>query len=136
MDDLKLYGSSQQNIDSLIQNVYIVTNHIGMILGIQKCAVLAMGRGKESESDGITIGSEEVTSEIDDGGYKYFGIMERSDIYREKMARSIKTKYLKLVRSAVKSALSKRNVFQYFNIWAVPTVRHGAGIIKWTKIEP
>ena len=51
MDDLKLYGSSQQNIDSLIQNVYIVANHIGMTLGIQKCAVLAMGRGKASESD-------------------------------------------------------------------------------------
>lgn len=136
MDDLKLYGSSQQNIDSLIQNEYIVANHIGMILGIQKCAVLAMGRGKASESDWITIGSEEVTCEIDDGGYKYFGIMERSDIYRKKMARSIKTKHLKLVRSAVKSALNKRNVFQSFNIWAVPTVRQGAGIIKWTNTEP
>ena len=52
-----------------------------MRFGIDKCGVLAMRRGKESECAEITIGSGGVISEIDDDGYKYLGIMERSVIF-------------------------------------------------------
>ena len=65
------YGGSQPDIDSLIQTVYAVTHGIGMRFEIDKCGVLAMRRGKETECEGITIGSGEVIGEIDDDGYKY-----------------------------------------------------------------
>ena len=83
-----------------------------MRFGIDKCGVLAMRRGKESECEGITIGSEEETGEIDDNGHKYLSIIKRS----------VKTEYFRRVRSAVKSKLNAGNVFQAVNIWAVPTV--------------
>ena len=78
MDDLKLHGGSQTDIDSLIQTMYTITDDIGTRFGIGKCGVLAMCRGKESECEVITIGSGEVIGEIDDDGYKYLDIMERS----------------------------------------------------------
>ena len=96
-----------------------------MRFGIDKCGVLAMRRGKESECDGITIGSEEETGEIDDNGHKYLSIIKRS----------VKTEYFRRVRSAVKSKLNAGNVFQAVNIWAVPTVQYGPAIIQWTKEE-
>ena len=37
---------------------------------IDKCGVLAMRKGKESECEGIIIGSGEEVGEIDDDGYK------------------------------------------------------------------
>ena len=100
MGDLKLYGGSQPDIDSLIQTVYIVTHDIGMRSGIDKCGILAMRRGKESECEGITIGSREVIGEIDDGGYKYLDIMRRSDFCQE---------VSKLIISDVLDELSSRN---------------------------
>ena len=96
-----------------------------MRFGIDKCGVLAMRRGKESECEGITIGSEEETGEIDDNGHKYLNIIKRS----------VKTEYFRRVRSAVKSKLNAGNVFQAVNIWAVPTVQYGHAIIQWTKEE-
>ena len=69
-DNLKLYDGNQPDIDILMQTVYTVTDDVGMRFGIDTCGVLAMRRGKESECEG----------EIDDDGYKYLGIMERSDI--------------------------------------------------------
>ena len=51
------------------------------------------------------------------------------------MKRSIKTEYFKGVRSALNSNLNAGNVFQAINIWAVSTVRCGAGIIQRTKEE-
>ena len=49
MDDLKLYGASQPDIDSLIQTVYTITDDIGIRMEIGKCGILAIRRGKESE---------------------------------------------------------------------------------------
>ena len=49
MDDLKLYGSNQNEIDSLVRTVKIVTKVISMKFGIDKCGVLATNRGKEVE---------------------------------------------------------------------------------------
>ena len=36
MDDLKLYGSNQNEIDSLVRTVEIVTKDIGLKFGIDK----------------------------------------------------------------------------------------------------
>ena len=111
VDDLKLYGGSQPDIDSLIQTVYTVTDGIGMKFGLDKCGVLEMRRGKESECKEITIGSVEVIIEINGDGYKYLGITERSDIRQEQMKRSIKAEYFKRVRSALKSKLNVGNIY-------------------------
>ena len=80
---MKLYGGNQPDIDSLIQTVYTATDNIGIRFEIDKCGVLEIRRDKESQCEGITIGSGEVISEIDGDGYKYIGIIERSDIYQE-----------------------------------------------------
>ena len=79
-----------------------------------------MLRGKESECEGIAIGSGEVIGKIDDDGYKYLGIMERSDICQEQMKRSVKTECFKRARPALKSNLNAGNVFQAIDspIWS------------------
>ena len=57
IDDLKLYDGSKPDIERFVQTVYNVTDDIGMRFRIGKCGVSVMGRGKESECKGITIGS-------------------------------------------------------------------------------
>ena len=46
MDDLKLYAKSERELDSIIQAVRIVSDNIGMVFGLDKCAVLFLKRGK------------------------------------------------------------------------------------------
>ena len=73
-----------------------------MRFGIDKCVVLAMCRFKEPEYEWITIGSGEVIGKTDDDGYKYLGIIERTDICQEQMKICVKTECFKCVRSALK----------------------------------
>ena len=47
MDDLKLYGSNQNETDSLVRTVEIVTKDTGMKFGIDKCGVLTMKKGRK-----------------------------------------------------------------------------------------
>ena len=91
VDDLELYGVSQPDLDSIIQTVYTALDDTGMRFGINKCEVLAMRRGKESECEVITSGGGKVIREIDDDEYKYLGIMESSDICQKQIKRSGKT---------------------------------------------
>ena len=55
MDDLKLHGSNQNEIDSLVGTVEIVTKDISMKSGIDKCGVLVLKRRREVECDGIEL---------------------------------------------------------------------------------
>ena len=46
MDDLKLYGKTENDITSLINTVRIYSNDIGMEFGLDKCATIILKRGK------------------------------------------------------------------------------------------
>ena len=56
MDDLKLYGSNDNKIDSLVKVVKILSGDIGMQFGFDKCAVLKMKRGNQVHCEGIDLG--------------------------------------------------------------------------------
>ena len=55
MDDLKLFGKNEEQIDSLVKTVHIFSKDIGMEFGIKKCGMLVMKKGKIVESDGIQL---------------------------------------------------------------------------------
>ena len=90
MDDLKLYGSSESDINSLVRTTKLVTEDIGMAFGIDKCGVLVLKRGKESRCEGIDLGEGVTINEIEIEGYKYLGIIERGDIPKEMKERTEK----------------------------------------------
>ena len=68
IDDLKLYGKTDKQIDSLIKTVWLCSEDIEMGFGILKCAVVSLPRGMETGWEGIQLGE---ISEADVGGYKY-----------------------------------------------------------------
>ena len=53
MDDLKVYSQSDKRLDSLVQTVCAFNEDIGMELGIEKCAMLVMEKGKTVKSVGV-----------------------------------------------------------------------------------
>ncbi len=75
MDDLKLYGKTQKDLQSLIQTVRIYSSDIGMEFGIEKCASIIMKRGKVTESDGISLPDDEIIGNLQENeSYKYLGV--------------------------------------------------------------
>ena len=74
MDDLKLYGKDEAQIDSLVKSVYTFSTDTGMEFGLTKCGVIILKRGKVVKLDGIVLATGEVMKTIDGEGYKYLGI--------------------------------------------------------------
>ena len=135
MDDVKLYASKSDEIDSLVQTMRVCTQDRGMKFGIKKCATLILKRGKISCSEGINLGNNEIIGEVGNDGYKYLGIAEKDGICHEQVKESSRREYFKRLTSLCKSKLNSGNLLLAINTWAVPLLRYNAGIINWNKEE-
>ena len=82
MDDLKLFAKNVDQIDSLVNTVRIFSEDIKMEFGLSKCGVLIMKRGKVVESDGLCMPDGAMMRNIEEGRYKYHGILEADGMMR------------------------------------------------------
>ena len=135
MDDLKLYGASKDQLDSLVQVVRIFSQDIKMSFGLDKCAVLEMRRGRQVGSCGIVLTNYQHIGEIEKEGYKYLGILQLDRTLNTKMKGKVTLEYIRRVKKLCRSKLNGGNLIDGFNTWVVVVVRYSAGIVDWTMEE-
>lgn len=133
MDDLKLYARSEDELDSLIQTVRIISDDIGMEFGLEKCAVLILKRGKMQRTQGIELPDGRRMKEVDLTGYKYLGILQADNTMNHEMKDKVRKEYFRRLKKLMSSELNSSNLVTGINSWAVGIVRYGAGILDWTK---
>ena len=93
MDDLKLFGKNEGEIESLVNTVRIFSDDIRMEFGLKKCGVILMKRGKLVEFDGTVLPNDKAMQSVDEDGYKYLGILELDDIMHQEMKGKFKREY-------------------------------------------
>ena len=137
MDDLKVYGKNQNQVDTLVQTIRVVTTDMRMEFGINKCAMLIMKRGRLTHSEGITLPDNLQIRRMkeDDDGYKYLGVLEVEGIKHLEMKELVRKEYFRRVKKILKSKLNGGNTIKAINSRAVSIIRYGAGIVDWTKEE-
>ena len=135
MDDLKLFGKNENEIDSLVKTVEQCSNDICMKFGVAKCAVVNMKRGKRHSAREIKLPSGEEMREPNPEGYKYLGILELEVILCKEMRTKVKKEYTRRILLLLKSQLNGRNLFSAINSWAVAVVRYSAAFINWPRNE-
>ena len=101
MDDLKLYGKSENEIKGLVSTVELFSQDIGMEFGIKKYGVIIMNRGKVKSTDGIELPSGEKIRETEEDGYKYLGILEY-DRVKEQMKDKFRNEYFRRAKLNLK----------------------------------
>ena len=81
-----MYSRSEKGLDSLVQTVRVFSEDIGMEFGIEKCAMLAMGKGMILKSVGIELPGGKVIKSLQEGeSCKYLGILEADKLLEQKM---------------------------------------------------
>ena len=135
MDDLKLFGKNEEQIDSLVNTAHIFSTDIGMEFGLRKCGVVTLKRGKLARCEGIELPDGEVMKEVEQEGYTYLGIVELDKIKEKEMKEKITREYKRRLRLILKSKLNGRNKITAMNTWAVAIFRYGAGILDWKGCE-
>ena len=135
MDDMKIFGKSDNEVDSMVKTVQQCSSDIGMEFGIAKCAVITMKRGKRTVSRGIKLPNGEEMGDPENGGYKYLGILELDKVLCDEMKEKVRNVYFKRLKLLLKTKLNNGNLFSAINAWAVAIIRYSAAFIGWTKEE-
>ena len=104
MDDLKLYGSSEEEVEKLCGVVYQFSTDVGMEFGME-CAVLEMRNGVKVKCEGIELPDGKMMEEVDDEGYKYLGVLEGAVIKTKQMKEIVRKEYLRRVKLVAGSKL-------------------------------
>ena len=105
-----------------------------MEFGLDKCATLAIIKGKVTETQGMNLPNNNIIGLNLNETYKYLGILQADDIKYKQIKKKL-GEYNKRVRQILKSKLNGGNIIKAINSWAVSAVRYTAGIIDWTQAE-
>ena len=86
VDDLKLYGTSDNQLTVLINTVKNISDDIKMEFGLDKCAKASFKRGKKVSAEGIPLNDNQVIQDLDQAEtYKYQGMEEGEGVQHHKM---------------------------------------------------
>ena len=102
---------------------------------LDKCATLAIIKGKITETQGMNLPNNNIKGLNLDEIYKYLGILQADDIKHKQVEKKTLSEFNKRVRKILKSKLNGGNIIKAINSWAVAVVRYTAGIIDWTQAE-
>ena len=88
------------------------------------------------ESSGFPLRDSSVINDVNvEGYYKYLGIDQCDEMLHSKMKKKVEKEYLYRCRKILSSELNSKNKIQALNMFAVPVLRYGCGILSWTEAE-
>ena len=132
MDDLKLFGKNDNEIDGLLKTVKTFSDDIGMEFGLDKCAKATFHRGRLVQGESLVIDKSTTIKDLEpDAFYKYLGVNEGDGIQHATMKENIRKEYYRRLRSILKTELNSQNRITAINTLAVPVVTYSFGIINW-----
>ena len=148
MDDIKLFAKNEKELETLIHEVRIYSQDIGMEFGIEKCAMLVMKSSKRHITDGMELPNHNRIRTLEENEtYKYLGILDADTIKQVQMKDTIRKEYFRGIRKLLeKKTLQQkphqRNKYlgfappsQIFETLSQVDQRTEKPFLKWTR-EP
>ena len=84
MDDLKGYSKNPKSLEKMCQIIEMFTKDIGMELGLSKCGIVHIKKGKYAKLGSVELESGGVIQELEETEcYKYLGMEELVGVHHE-----------------------------------------------------
>ena len=112
------------------------TCDIGMEMGLSKCGVIHIQKGKYANLGSITLKSGGVIQELgNEEVYKYLGIEELVGISHDKVKEKVWKKAKAKLRKLLETELSSKNLFLAINECILPIISYSFGVVNWLEAE-
>lgn len=132
MDDLKLFADTKRQLQSLVNTTKLFSNDIKMNFGLDKCATVFIKKGK-------VISSHEKIFDIQclpiDQNYKYLGFNQHIGIDHSNMKNHFTSHFKQKLTKILKTSLDSKNLIKAINNYAVSSLIHTFGILKWSNTD-
>ena len=131
IDDLKVYARNKEEMERCRALIEMFSKDIQMEFGLSKCAVIHIEKGQIIDSPCVN----DIPLLTPDESYKYLGILQADTIKHKEVKEKTKREYFKRVREILKSELNAKFTANAITTYAMPILRYGFGILKWTRSE-
>ena len=132
MDDLKVYSKNRDALGNALELVDRVSSCVGMELGLRKCAVANLVKGRLGESQDFLLDSDRLVQAVTEGNaYRYLGIEQVFNTNHKTMREKLENIYVKRLRKIWNSNLNAGNKVKATNSWAIPVLRYFFNHVKW-----
>lgn len=135
MDDIKLYASTNTQLEQLLQITESFSKDIHMEFGLDKCRTRHITQGKH-EQIGFTLENGDTVKALDETDtYKYLGYHQAQHIEHKHTKTQLKQQFASRIRQILKTHLNGKNTTKAINTYAIPILTYSFGVIKWTQTE-
>ncbi len=136
VDDLKVHTGDKGRLTEVVSMVEEVSGAMGMELGLRKCAVAHMVRGRKVMEGGIKMESGKEMEELEEGEvYCYLGVAQRFGADPTKTKRRVEREYITRTREVWRSEIGVRKKVEAQNVWGVGVMRYSLGTSDWTRSD-
>lgn len=137
IDDLKIYASNERELKEALNAVQLYSDSIGMSLGLDKCAVLHIKRGRGvGEGEDVQLIDGSILRHLGAREtYKFLGVAQRGLQDATTVKKSLCSEYYSVLRRIWSSQLSGRNKVLATNMLAVPIISFTYGFLRWNLLE-
>jgi len=136
VDDLKIYAAGEGSLKRAMEVMDKSSRATGMALGLQKCGVAHMRKGRlESHGEEEIKGTGVIPEVTENTMYRYLGVDQVFRANHKTTRAKITKKYLARMRTIWSSPLSAKRKVQATNAWAVSTFRYYLTVIDWPRTE-
>ena len=130
MDDLKLYGGNENDLNLLFRTASLFCEDVNMTINLKKSAVLIVSRGKITHSSGVELSKLGTLECIRETPYKYLGILQDFVVLSAEAKHRVLSEYYRHCRKVLSSKLCGINECIAINSYALPVVSYTGGIVK------
>ena len=136
MDDLKLFCRNQWELTQTVLEANETSQVIGMELGINKCAVAHVVKGKLREEGLVSLlDGRWIRAATMGEPYKYLGVLQVFDHSAPLTRKNVVHSYVKRIHRIWSSNLNSRNITRAMSLWAVPVCRYYFTAMKWSRMQ-
>ncbi|XP_044760262.1 uncharacterized protein LOC123317718 [Coccinella septempunctata] len=109
---------------------------IGMKFGLDKCATVAVMRGKlEREENMVLIDGQVIPALGAEERYKYLGVQETYEIRQRENKEEVERELFTRIKKVLNTQLSAKNKMTAINTWAIPAFIYTAGVLTWSRTD-
>ena len=128
--------ANEASLGTLMKTCIEILKELGLEVGLNKCAVMKVKRGKVENMEGLKLDNDHVINNIDEGlGYAYLGILQILDPCHNQIKKILLSKVENCANEIWKSNLTEQNKVKAHNMFVISKLNYSFGVIKWTKFE-
>ncbi|CAD7079165.1 unnamed protein product [Hermetia illucens] len=135
IDDIKLYAKDENQLRSLLDITIHFSRDIGMQLGLEKCRIKTIVRGKHTDNEGYSQNNIRIEGMDSDDVYKYLGILQATTPAVAIMKSKLLGEFERRLDLVLKTELYGKNKIMAINTFAIPVLLYTFGVIQWSNTD-